>query len=383
MLSKARRVDSGVESSSFDLPSGHADMEDAVPSDISVFDYTKLSDPEILSLYRRVMSVSMETATAIKNGYSPSMPIAAYFVDDEVFQASAGIEDGRYLVLFARPVPILVRILFDKILAHPALMPWLPSELGNKGGSDYDVPFIVDPLTFSRTENWGIRVNAPRTFAAGTLADICLCFIILHEFGHIICGHGEGVSHYYGRNHFLEFSASLPPSKLETERDRAWEFDADVVAATLMMQFIVELVADVDKNPRTKQFLGDAGDRVAQALSLAVAGLFALFSYLQGMRRDLGLFSSHPHPMVRAQYVKDLLVVAARERFSFDEDLFLQLMDERLNEMMIALQENGLFDASVFTDGYSAEIKRQKSELRALQAKYRSSCSDWCWFEWE
>ena len=358
-------------------------MEDAVPTDLPIFDYTKLSDPEILSLYRRVISVSAETATAITTSYNPSMPIAAYFVDEEIFQASAGIDDDRYLVLFSRPVPILVRILFDKILADPALMPWLPADLEAEGTSNYEVPFIIDPLNFSRTENWGIRLSPARTFAAGTLADICLCFITLHEFGHIICGHGEGVSHYYGRNHFLEFSASLPRSKLETERVRAWEFDADVVAATFMIQFIVELAADVDKNPRTRQFLGDAGDRYAQALSLAVAGLFALFSYLQGMRRDLGLFSGHPHPMVRAQYVKNLLAVAAQGRFSFDEDLFLRLLDERLDEMMIALQDNRLFDASVFTEEYSAEITRQMYEIKELQTKYRPSCSQWCLFTWE
>ncbi len=108
----------------------------------------------------------------------------------------------------------------------------------------------------------------------------------------------------------------------------------------------------------------------------------ALFSYIRGTRYRLKLQSSHPHPMVRAFYVKDMLITAIRDQWDFDLETMLSLMDTRLDEMLDALHALGLSNNAAFTDAYIDELNAERDRVMALRRTHRQACAEWSWISW-
>lgn len=348
---------------------------------MAVFDPNSIQSDAIRERYERALKRGRAMAGAMHAAFGPERaPVRMCFVDEEVFNAYAGRDDDGYLIELAKPIPLFLALLFERLLADPRLFPWLDAE-GAKV-SDYQVPFVFDPINFSRREVWSISLTEERSFAADFLADLSVAFIQLHELGHIMSGHVERHQLVTGRGHMAELLSSPPPSRSERERERAWEADADAVAASFLAQYVGELIDQTKVHPVAARVFGRQEQTVEHVLAIAAIALFAMFAYVRGARYSLGKRSGHPHPFIRAHYVKDMLITAAQRQFPIDLEVLGALMDERLNEVLIALEGVGLSDNRKYDDAYMDGIDRELEHIIAIRAKHRASCAAFSWFPW-
>jgi len=359
--------------------------------DVSVttaFDISAIGDEAIRRDYVHLQRRAESLASSFAEGYGrPASPITFRYINENEFNAFASREGDGYLVELNAAIPLFVIILFYRLLTDPRVLPHL--EASGMIASDFDLPFIVDPEDFDRRVDWKISANPIRAFAAGTLADLCSTFVVLHEFAHVLCGHTEGLLHFEADRKLAEMVRRAEPKekdkahKAAIERRKAWEADADVVAAAFLVQFVDELVHVDEANVRTRQVFSHAeGFHVEHTLAITVAALFAFFSYVQGARDRLERTSDHPHPQVRARLVKDILFQVASERWDMDGVKFHALLDDRMEEMMEVLEDIGLFDPKQFTAAFDRRIDRECTGLGKLRDRYRESCAQWCWVEW-
>ncbi|MFG1339982.1 hypothetical protein [Xanthobacter autotrophicus] len=320
----------------------------------------------------------------------PASTIAFRYINESEFNAFASREGDGYLVELNAAVPLFVIILFYRLLTDPRVLPHL--DASGMVASDFELPFIVDPDDFDRRVDWKIAANPMRAFAAGTLADLCSTFVILHEFAHVLCGHADGLLHYESDRKLAEMvrrasQTKVRPKKIDKvhkagiERRKAWEADADVIAGAFLVQAVDELIHQGDE--RAWQVFSHAGGfHLEHTLAITVTALFAFFCYVQGARDKLNRTSDHPHPQVRALLVKDILLQVASQRWDIDGEKFHALLDERMDEMMEVLEDIGLFDPAQFTAAFDRKLDRERAGLDKLRERYRESCRQWCWVEW-
>ncbi len=348
---------------------------------LGVFDVASIPDDAIRERYERAVRRGHAMSRAMARDFPDRRPVRMVITEEQAFNAHAGVDDLGYRLDLAKPVPLFLLVLFERLLSDPRLLPWLDGA-GEKV-SDYQTPFVFDPAYFGVRELWNIQLTDIRSFAAGMLADVALAFMQMHELGHVMCGHVEGYHAVTGRRAMAELSvASDPQEPVQLEREQAWEADADSVAASLLVQYLRELVTLAGEHPKAREVFGRGEETVEHVLSLAVVSLYALFAYLRGARYALGRRSSHPHPFVRANYVKDMMMTVARREWPVDLDRFAGLMDERLDEMLVALGEADLSDNAVFDDAYIEVAEREGDALMRLRRTHRESCLAWSWFSW-
>lgn len=356
---------------------------------MTIFDYNLISDEAIRNDYRHLENRAKEISFSVSKGYGEARkPVAFRYINENEFNAFASMEQDRYWVELNAAVPLLVMMLFYRMFADHRILPHLDSS--GTPASDFELPFIVDPENFDRRVNWHIKTNAVRAFAAGTIADLCSTFVILHEFGHVICGHLEGLNHFDRGDRLAEFvsrssapKANILKARQRSKRRQAWESEADMIAAMLLTQFVDDLTKHAADNERLgRVFTEKDGFHREHTLAIAVSALFAMFCYMQGARRQLGADSNHPHPQVRSRYVKDIILLEMENRHALNVEKFHELLDERLDETMIVLDELKLFDPRLNSESYSRQIERERKKLVKLQQEYRESCTQWRWFEW-
>lgn len=348
---------------------------------MDVFDPSEISNAFIRGQYERLLRRGQSTADAVHRAYGADRRrISMRYVSGESFNAHVTGDNVCYQVQISSGVPVLLIILFYKIFENPILLPELSAD--STSSTVGSLPFIVDPAHIDRREEWNLNLNGDRAIAADFFADICMTFVINHEIGHILSGHVEGYRHYDGERSYPEM-ASYRPTRIEDRRRRqAWEIEADFIAATLLMNYVRELDRHCRIHEHTKKVFFRGEGTVAHILAATVAALVATFSYMRGSRYRLNNHTFHPHPMVRGLYIKDALVRAATQQWDFDEERFLTLMDDRLNEMLTALQEIGLSDNWRFTEEYLNQINKRRSEVDLLRLEFRSSCKSWSWITW-
>jgi hypothetical protein len=168
----------------------------------------------------------------------------------------------------------------------------------------------------------------------------------------------------------------------ELERERAWEADADAIAASFLAQYVGEIIAQTEVNPLAARVFGRGDQTNEQVLAMACVALLAMFVYVRGARYSLGKRTSHPHPFIRANYVKDMLITAARRQFPIDLAALGDLLDARLEEMLMALEGVGLSDNRKYDDAYMLSIDRELEHIIAIRARHRSSCAEHAWIPW-
>lgn len=348
---------------------------------MNMFDHTQLNDAAIRAQYERLLRRGTSIAEAVHSAYGRNRkPIQMAYAADPEFNAFAREADQHYQVHLTSSVPALVMLLFYKLFENPNLMPEISTE--GMTASDFSLSFIVDPADFAQRQDWQIKLNRQRAFAARILADICTTFVITHEFGHIVSGHAEGANFLEGEPSYMEMLAGAPRVPQVLERRQAWEVDADAVGATLLTHYLVGLEQHTQDHEDVAAAFFRDGDTRAHILSASIAALMALFSYIRGTRYRLKLQSSHPHPMVRAFYVKDMLITAIRDQWDFDLETMLSLMDTRLDEMLDALHALGLSNNAAFTDAYIDELNAERDRVMALRRTHRQACAEWSWISW-
>jgi len=349
---------------------------------LATFDPLSLQDVGIRKEFEFLERRAQEVSRSVLLAYDkPKDAIAFRYIDEREFNAYAGLSDRRYLIELNAGVPFLNLLLFYGLMSNSQFLPGL--DASGTAVSNFTVPFVIDPADFDRRAKWEVSCNAIRAFAAGTLADMCSTFVVLHEFGHVLCGHCQALRFFGGEDSIAELVAIKRSSVTNVERRRAWEGDADMVAAVLLSQFIEDLADDINLNSRTKEVFADPdGFHLENTTAIIVASLFVLFCYIEATRRNLDKSSTHPQPHVRALLIKNVLHLNLEERGTFDGDVFHRYLNVRLDDAMITLESLGLFDPKGYSYGFSRGIDREFARLKILQERYRSDCARWTWIEW-
>ena len=347
------------------------------------FDLRRISDEglrrEYVFLEKRVNGL----AGSISAAYGQNRkPIKFSYIDDPSFNAYAGQTTDAFTIEMNASVPLFNNILFSRMMTSGQLLSYLNAD-GAKA-SVYELPAVIDPADFGRRATWRIGLNQIRSFAAGTLADICSTFVACHEIGHIIAGHVDAIAALEGHSRVAELMAKAPVAREKTDRRQAWEYEADVIAGFFLQHFVDELVDQCDRDMRVAEVFGSPDGRHAEnTLAITIAASFAFFCYVQGMRRKLRKTASHPAPIVRAYHMKDTLFALFQRRPSFDGDLFHRLLDDRVEECIDVLIEMKLLDERAFTEGYVEEIERELARLSVLRRKFSPLCQQWAWMDWD
>ena len=344
------------------------------------FDIDAFEDDGIRIQYQTLRRRFLSLGQSVKDAYGlDGLPIETGFVRSSVFNASVEQFPNRYLIRMTTAVPALLMMFFDKLLSEPEVMPWISSE--DPGSVGYDIAFSFDPRDLTQRTDMSVRTNPIRAFASYTLADLATTFMYLHELGHILAGHLKA-RHASGQSTLVEEFNHSPGSAAafaDAERDlsQLQEYEADAIAAYLTSHFVHEIVEDVAKNERTAAVFGPAERAGERALSLALMALYGLFAYVRGQTRHLNVTSSHPDPLVRALYCRDILFQVAAAPLVKDVDWFLDELQARFDELNKVLEKLGLLDPIAVTDDgvdLAAEeaerLKKLKQDSGYLTAKY-------------
>jgi hypothetical protein len=154
------------------------------------FDFRTISDEAIRIEYRNILRRANVMGAAFQRAYGKNRPPLIFkYVEADTFNAAASRTNEGYLIELNSSVPLFLLILFSRLLSDARIFPHLSSE--ETIVSDFTIPAIIDPSDFSKRAEWKIALGPTRSFAAGTLADICATFVISHEIGHVISGHVE------------------------------------------------------------------------------------------------------------------------------------------------------------------------------------------------
>lgn len=345
------------------------------------FDPAGIQDEGIRDRYKRILRRGDTIAATMRDTFGlEHEPIRMRFIDEPTFNAYASRDAQGYLLELTRPVPLLLLVLFERLLADPRILPWL--DASGEIVTDYGIDFVADPADFSRRETWQISLTDTRAFAAGILADIATAFVQLHELGHVIGGHIETNHHLTGRWSVAEMLDIRLGTRRQLERERAWEADADAIAVSFLVQYLNELIDQTRINETAAHAFGRGEHTVEHILSITAVALFAVFAYVRGVRYRLAKRSSHPHPFVRSFYVKDMLFTAGRRQWPVDLAVLAELTDERLDEMLTVLDEVGLSKNHLFDDAYLERAEAGVARIIATRAKHRKLCARWAWISW-
>lgn len=345
------------------------------------FDLGRLSDPSVRQEYEVLLRRAAAVATSTMKAYGDGrLPISCRFVEADVFNARVRRSEECYAIEINNSVPLLMMILFGALLSHEEMLPYL--DHGGTLATDETLPAIADPLDFGNRATWQVALTKERSFAALTLADMCSFFIFCHEIGHVVAGHADALHELEGEDEIAELVSVARPNKITDEVRQAWELDADAVAATLLMSFIEELLHLRSSRAELEVFLGETETALPNLLATVVAALFAFFCYVTGARDRLDLKSSHPHPLVRAHCLHDMILAAAKSKWPIDREAFENCFDDRLDEAMRALDQMSLLPGSVFEKGFAGQIAEETAWQVQNQKDVRTEFSTWSWINW-
>lgn len=98
------------------------------------------------------------------------------------------------------------------------------------------------------------------------LQDFCCSFVLLHEVAHVVCGHTRGALHFFGKPKVEEFFGIRDWLRRGRYLKTAWEYDADVVTASLLCQYIRHFIVS-HKGPGVESAFRFVGANLANCLS--------------------------------------------------------------------------------------------------------------------
>jgi len=123
-----------------------------------VFDHFQLSEAAIVDHYDRLIQRGNRACEAVHKAYGRDRPpVQMRYVAWGEFNASAGMGDEAYEIHISHSIPLLLLILFQRILSDDEVMPWLG--LNESHRTDFSVPFVVDLKRFDISEGWHIQLS--------------------------------------------------------------------------------------------------------------------------------------------------------------------------------------------------------------------------------
>ncbi len=210
-----------------------------------------------------------------------------------------------------------------------------------------------------------------------------IMFCVSHELGHILLGHFEQQK-IETKRYFFEVEKQ---EKRETEDIFRREIEADIVAAVLLTQYIehLENTIKTGRVPRLQEVFAeylksDATHLFERLVSITILSLYAFFTYIAG--RDPLKFnqkSAYPHPLIRALYIKDVLIQGAQRTRKVNKRKILDYNLHYFNQFDAALDEFNLNQPDAIIANIMDHTDTYINEIQAYASRFRQFTKRWTW----
>lgn len=349
-----------------------------------MFDPAQLENPDYQEHFNLFHERMQEVERSIVAGYGLPVgvdKIHSYIASDFEFNAQAGQVESTLMVSLNAPVLISLRVLFDLLLEKDHILPALLQPSESK--------ITYRTQTFLKAYNPGelslheISISKERYKASSTLSDLCSTFMMLHEFGHVICGHPGALATKFSEASLVEFNSFAEGPKVNSELRRYWEFQADNIAAALLAQYVDDAVSRAEQfNPWLRTCLDQEvvtfEQQATHFSAMVIASLHVLFLYSDSCQFEVPKFSYHPPAQTRLMYVKDVFAGEIASRLRLDADEIVDVyFSTYLSQFLSGLEELGLEAHKGFDDTHLDDVERLRDELVFASNKYRSVCEKW------
>lgn len=267
----------------------------------------------------------------------------------------------------------LLDVLLKRLFSSKHIVPEVPTK--QESIERYKLPFIADIKKGKIDCGYEFELDDNRFFISYAMQDFCSTFIVMHELSHVICGHTRGCQLYFGAHEVNEFNPLLDFIYRGRYLRMAWEYDADITASVIISQYIIHFIT-ASKGPHLEEAFAFASP--AQKAGLIIASLFGMFAYMSRLKYARRLVSSHPHPLVRAQYVGDIIMYKISSKLGIPIDTIEEYKIEYIFQFCIALEEMDLFNWDKFSDKFEG-TREPVLQLRSLAKRLRHFCDSWAW----
>ncbi|MEM8634391.1 MAG: hypothetical protein AAGF33_05380 [Pseudomonadota bacterium] len=343
------------------------------------FDLDLISSPDIRREYDLVLQRAQALGKDVHAAYGTGKPPFVFrYVQSFQFNAAVEALPQYYLISIESSIPIFAITLFSRMMTNDAVLPHIPNQ--GSLAADYTLPGVVDPRDFDHRANWTIQTNDIRSYAALIYAEVCTFFVAAHEIGHVVAGHVDALEALGEKTCLLELVELEAFDADNAAMRRAWEIDADSVAAKLVVFYVEELVLRADKREDVSAILGK--DRLSSAVAIVISALFVFFRYARSASSLIEVKGHHPHPIVRAINLYELLTNAAVERWRLNEKNFFEAFDQRFPEAMEAVSEIISEDFELVDESDTQDIDRALERLHLDRERFRFRSRRHSWIDW-
>lgn len=250
--------------------------------------------------HREELQIALNIGTAtvenISNHYNNLYKIRLGLTNCSLLGAVAcKFEDTYFVGIHAGTIPILGAI-FNWMLRSPRVFPKF-GDASNEQLYKIEDPHIIESgrlidIIESNPENYSALKNQKRAELAGILTTHALRFLILHELGHILCGHIDHLIATTSESSFLDLTEV---GKLKNEKDglvsQAAELDADAFSVRFslyQLQGTYQYMLDNKEFSIFKNF--------PQLLGTWVFSTYALFRLIGLKEYDASKLRYYTHP---------------------------------------------------------------------------------------
>ena len=347
------------------------------------FDLNVLTNDAIKSRYQTLLKQGLETLDSLNKGYrkdNDDLKVDAFYYDSTSLNAFVDKEGPEYRLGISIAALPLLTILFDKLLGLSYVIPELTA---TATPVVYEIPFALDVSKGELDTRFDIKLSDERALMSSLLSTLCLDFIVLHEVGHIACGHAEGYFQITGRKQLSEHSRV---QTWNTYLRKSWEFEADVIASMLIVQYLNNVVELSQQEGNWRQlfsFCRDESELRCRLVALLNVALFTLFAYLNRLCLEFKFYHFHPSPMIRAYYIAEYVAGRAKRDWDIDVALFEKFQDEYLDQFLQALESISAFDCETITDDFEERIANTKKLLQRGFRRFRPHYEKWSWIPTE
>lgn len=299
----------------------------------------------------------------------------------KVFGAEARRTGDAYQVILSAALPAILHYTFNNLFRDPNYLPGI-------GNAASEIPYrdLRSGIPFSLPRHVRVEtaicviaqlsrpLDDDRAQAAALMAELATAFCVYHEVAHIVLGHIDALSEQHSNGRLLEIVPSnSAPQGRAAEIRRVWEYEADLVAANMLLQdmvspgaeetFAVVYGSDNDYTPLGR----------VQAMLGAALVVFLLISQATPTSRQ-----THPDPLVRFVAIANDAAAAMVEQHP-QFALTHEEMQEAVNDVAVMTVErwSALQTPSRYRSlagrmlGARPQVEKLERLRSELQASYR------------
>jgi len=279
-----------------------------------------------------------------------------------------------------------LRCLFERLFSDDALLPQIADD--SEGRIRYSGQYLKDVI---RSDDWvmyDFDLSKNHWMASNALSDLCITFVLLHEYGHLIAGHAGYQSEHSEGGYVSEFATITESREDNPNLRRYWEYQADNIAASFLTQYVERLI-DVAPNHQTwilhlrKEPMSSKLAIATEVSALAIGVIHVLFLYMDYLSDKDDRKSYHPAAQGRMMYSKDILAehMCLRITDLSPEIIVETYFEQYLENVMSAMNNIGIPTTHRFGDDYMQVGETDYQTLVHSHEQYRSVTAPWSWID--